>query len=153
MWKRTHVALFRLFISPLTTDNFREILDHLVNNEITGKVAERVIYEAIETPSISATEVNLIIESSTNAFFYTQSKPTGCSSKQFIEKNNLTILRDRLEIREICDECIEKYEKVARRAQKGKQSEIDKLLSLVMRESKYRADHGLAKSILLEALN
>lgn len=133
--------------------NFREIVDHLVNNEITGKVAERVIYEAIETPSISATEVNLLIKSLANAILYTQSKPTGCSPKQFIEKNNLTILRDRLEIREICDECIEKYGKVARKAQKGKQTEIEKLLSLVMKESKYRADQGLAKSILLEALN
>lgn len=61
-------------------------------------------------------------------------------------------MRDRLEIREICDECIGKYDKVARKAKRGKKSEYDKLMSLVMKESKHRADFETAKSVLKEAL-
>lgn len=118
--------MLRVFFSQLTTENLKEIVDLFLNDVITRKVAEAVLFEAVKTPSISA--------------------------KQFIEENNLTILRDVIEIREICEECIQKYEKVVRKARRGNKVEFDKLLGFVLKTSNYRADQKPTATILKEAL-
>lgn len=75
-----------------------------------------------------------------------------CLYFQFVEENNRKILRDTEEIRKICELCIVKYDRVARKAKRGKESEYEKLLQLVLKESENRADLNITRPILDDVL-
>lgn len=64
----------------------------------------------------------------------------------------MTILRDAIEIREICEDCVQKYDKVTRKARRGNKEEFNRLLALVFKASKHRADPECTASILKETL-
>lgn len=61
-------------------------------------------------------------------------------------------MRDPEELRKLCQFCVEKYDKVTRKARRGKEGEFEKLVKAVMKESNKRADIPLAKTILQELL-
>lgn len=46
--------------SPLTVENFREIIQMICDDVINMAIAENVIYEAIKNPTISAQKVSYI---------------------------------------------------------------------------------------------
>ena len=61
-------------------------------------------------------------------------------------------MRDPEELRKLCQFCIDKYDKVTKRARRDKEGEFEKLVKAVMKESKKRADIPLAKTILQDLL-
>lgn len=71
---------------------------------------------------------------------------------QYVIENNQQVMRDPEELRKLCQFCVEKYDKVTRKARRGKEGEFEKLVKAVMKESNKRADIPLAKTILQELL-
>lgn len=67
-------------------------------------------------------------------------------------ENNQTVIRDLNELHQICSFCIEKYDKVSKKARRGKDGEFEKLIKAVLKESNKRADVTASKSILQELL-
>lgn len=62
------------------------------------------------------------------------------------------MIRDPVEIRKLCEFCVEKYDKVTKKARRGKEGEFEKLIKAVMKESNKRADIPLTKQFLHELL-
>lgn len=62
------------------------------------------------------------------------------------------MIRDPEELRKLCQFCIDKYDKVTKKARRGKEGEFEKLVKAVMKESNKRADIPSAKTILHELL-
>lgn len=62
------------------------------------------------------------------------------------------MIRDPEELRKLCKFCIEKYDKVTKKARRGKEGEFEKLVKAVLKESDRRADVALTKPILQELL-
>lgn len=69
-----------------------------------------------------------------------------------MEENQLTVIRDAEEMRKICKLVIDKYDKITRKARRGKEGEFEKLVKAVLKESNKRADISIAKPILQELL-
>ncbi|XP_055322881.1 glutamyl-tRNA(Gln) amidotransferase subunit B, mitochondrial isoform X1 [Sitodiplosis mosellana] len=111
---------------PLTVENFSEVMEMLRENVINVAISENVIFHIIENPTVSA--------------------------KQFVEENNQKVIRDSEELRKLCKLVIEKYDKVSKKARRGKEGEFDKLVKALLKESNKRADIALSKTILQELL-
>lgn len=69
-----------------------------------------------------------------------------------MEENNQKVIRDLTELRDLCKLVINKYDKVTKRARRGKEGEFEKLVKALMKESHDRADISLSKPILEELL-
>lgn len=69
-----------------------------------------------------------------------------------MEENNRTVIRDPEELRKICKYVVENYDKIVRKAKRGKPGEYEKVVKAVMKESKRRADLEITKPILDELL-
>lgn len=62
------------------------------------------------------------------------------------------MIRDPDELRKLCKLVIDKYDKVSRKARRGKEGEFEKLVKALLKESNKRADIELSKPILQELL-
>lgn len=62
------------------------------------------------------------------------------------------MIRDPEELRKLCKLVIDKYDKVSRKARRGKEGEFEKLIKALLKESDKRADVTLSKPILQELL-
>lgn len=71
---------------------------------------------------------------------------------QFVVENNQEVIRNPDELRQLCKLVIEKYDKVSKKARRGKEGEFEKLIKALLKESNKRADVALAKPILQELL-
>lgn len=67
-------------------------------------------------------------------------------------ESNQTVIKDPDELRKICKFCIDKYDKVTRKARRGKEGEFEKLVKAVLKETNKRADVASTKPILQELL-
>lgn len=123
---------------------------------INMAIAENIIYEMIKNPARSAQQVVrfsvrlLILQLETSALM-----PNVLFSFwnfQYVIENNQQVLRDPDELQKLCQFCVEKYDKVTKRARRGKEGEFEKLVKAVMKESNKRADIPLAKTILQKLL-
>lgn len=69
-----------------------------------------------------------------------------------MEENNQKVIRDPEELKKLCKLVIDKYDKVSRKARRGKEGEFEKLVKALLKESDKRADISLSKPILQELL-
>lgn len=69
-----------------------------------------------------------------------------------MEENNQKVIRDPEELKNLCKLVIDKYDKVSRKARRGKEGEFEKLVKALLKESDKRADIALSKPILQELL-
>lgn len=68
-------------------------------------------------------------------------------------ENNRQIIRDPEELQKICELVVVKYDKIVRKAKRGKPGEYEKVVKAVLKESDRRADLDLVKPILNKLLN
>lgn len=149
--KRFHLIKNKFNFSPLTVENFRDIIKMICDDVINMAIAENIIYEVIKNPTISAQQVLVPYLSYTFIFRFWISN-FFIKQFQYVIENNQQVLKDPEELRKLCQFCVEKYDKVTRKARRGKEGEFEKLVKAVMKESNKRADIPLAKTILQELL-
>lgn len=128
-------------------ENFGETIEMIREGVINMAIAENIIFEMIKTPTISARKVWLF-----GIILISSIMISNNNSSQFVEENNQTVIRDPEELRNLCKFCIEKYDKVTKKARRGKEGEFEKLVKAVLKESDRRADVALTKPILQELL-
>lgn len=128
-------------------ENFGETIEMIREGVINMAIAENIIFEMIKTPTISARKVRLFGINLISSIMISNN-----NSSQFVEENNQTVIRDPEELRKLCKFCIEKYDKVTKKARRGKEGEFEKLVKAVLKESDRRADVALTKPILQELL-
>ncbi|XP_031620064.1 glutamyl-tRNA(Gln) amidotransferase subunit B, mitochondrial [Contarinia nasturtii] len=123
-------ACNKLKIKPqdcsLTDENFTEVIEMIQADVINTAISKNIIFEVIKNPKISA--------------------------RQFVEENNLKVIRDPTELRQLCKLVIDKYDKVTKKARRRKEGEFEKLVKALMKESNDRADISLSRPILQELL-
>lgn len=137
----------------MTVENFRDIIKMICEDVINMAIAENIIYEMIKNPTISARKVYQIDCCNFIFHFYMFNNSQKKKNKfQFVIENNQQVMRDPEELRKLCQFCVEKYDKLTKKARRGKEGEFEKLVKAVMKESNKRADIPLAKTILQELL-
>lgn len=137
----------------MTVENFRDIIKMICEDVINMAIAENIIYEMIKNPTISARKVYQIDCCNFIFHFYMFNNSQKKKNEfQFVIENNQQVMRDPEELRKLCQFCVEKYDKLTKKARRGKDGEFEKLVKAVMKESNKRADIPLAKTILQELL-